>query len=88
MSSVLIYTTRTCPYCYRAKDLLESKGIIFKEIAVDNAPSIRQEMINLSGRYTVPQIFIDGQSIGGSDELYALNYNGKLDEMLNINLET
>jgi glutaredoxin 3 len=86
MNSVLIYTTRTCPYCYRAKDLLESKGIIFKEIAVDNAPSIRQEMTNLSGRFTVPQIFIDGQSIGGSDELYALNYNGKLDEMLSINL--
>jgi glutaredoxin 3 len=88
MSSVLIYTTRACPYCYRAKDLLESKGIIFKEIAVDNEPSIRQEMINLSGRHTVPQIFIDGQAIGGSDELNALNYNGKLDKMLNIDLET
>jgi glutaredoxin 3 len=88
MSSVLIYTTRTCPYCYRAKDLLESKGIIFKEIVVDNSPSIRQEMINLSGRYTVPQIFIDGQSIGVSDELRALNYKGELDEMLNIKLST
>ena len=88
MYSVSLYTTQACPYCYRAKALLESRGILFQEIAVDNSPSIRQEMVNLSGRVTVPQIFIDDQSIGGCDELYALNYSGKLDEMLKLNLDT
>lgn len=82
MSSVLIYTKQTCPYCYRAKELLNTKGIVFQEIAIDNSASLRQEMIELSGGYTVPQIFINDKPIGGCDELYALEYSGKLDSML------
>ena len=82
MSKVLVYTTKYCPYCHRAKALLDSKGISYEEIAADNSPEIRQQISELSGQYTVPQIFIDDLSIGGCDELYALNYNGKLDELL------
>ena len=83
MNSVLIYTTRTCPYCVRAKYLLESKNVVFQEIAVDNSKPLRQEMMELSGGgYTVPQIFIDDKPIGGCDELYNLERNGQLDEIL------
>ena len=82
MNSVLIYTTRYCPYCVRAKNLLESKGVVYQEIAVDNSISLRQEMMTLSGGYTVPQILIDDKPIGGCDELYALERNGQLDTML------
>jgi len=87
MKSVLIYTTQYCPFCYRAKDLLDSKGVVYQEIAIDNSESLRQEMIQLSGGYTVPQIFIDDKPMGGCDELYALDYNGKLDEILSIKSE-
>ena len=82
MNSVVIYTKRTCGFCYRAKDLLDSKQIAYEEIAIDTSVSLRQKMIELSGNYTVPQIFIDENPIGGCNELYALVYNGKLDEML------
>ncbi len=85
MTSVLIYTTRYCSYCVRAKNLLESKGVVFQEIAVDNSTSLRQEMTKLSGGYTVPQIFINNQPIGGCDELYTLERNGQLDEILKNN---
>lgn len=82
MNSVLIYTTRFCPYCVRAKDLLDSKEIVYQEIAVDNSIPLRQEMMKLSGGYTVPQIFINDKPIGGCDELYALESNGQLDQIL------
>ena len=88
MTSVLIYTTRYCPYCFRAKDLLDSKGIVYQEIAVDNSSELRQEMMTLSGGYTVPQIFINDKSTGGCDELYALERAGKLDELLKMSPET
>jgi len=88
MSSVLIYTTRFCPYCFRAKDLLDSKGVVYQEIAVDSSRELRQEMMDLSGGYTVPQIFINDKPTGGCDELYALEHSGKLDEILDMNLET
>jgi glutaredoxin 3 len=88
MNSVVIYTKRTCGFCYRAKDLLDSKDIAYEEIAIDISPSLRQKMIELSGSYTVPQVFINDHSIGGCNELYALEYNGKLDEMLVANSET
>lgn len=71
MKRVLIYTTATCPYCVRAKQLLQTKGLTYTEIRVDLDDAERDKMIALSGRRTVPQIFIDDQHIGGCDDLYA-----------------
>ena len=83
MADVEIYTTMFCPFCVRAKKLLESKDVPFTEIDVSTSSSKRAEMTEKAdGLYTVPQIFIDGIGIGGSDELAALNASGKLDEML------
>ncbi|MEQ8332188.1 glutaredoxin 3 [Nisaea sp.] len=83
MAEVEIYTTMFCPFCVRAKKLLESKDVPFTEIDVSTSSSKRAEMSKKAdGRYTVPQIFIDGIGIGGSDELAALEASGKLDEML------
>ncbi len=83
MSDVVLYTTRYCPYCVRAKHLLEQKGVAFQEIAVDNDPQLRAEMTKKSGGHTVPQIFINEKPIGGCDDLYALERQGRLDELLN-----
>lgn len=80
--SVIIYTSETCPYCVRAKDLLKRKNVEFSEIRVDLLPEKRDEMIQLTGRRTVPQIFINNQSIGGCDDLYELDRTGKLDKLL------
>lgn len=80
--SVIVYSTATCPYCVHAKELLTRKGIEFTEIRIDLDPSKRDEMISKSNRYTVPQIFINDQSIGGYDDLYALNTSGQLDKLL------
>ncbi len=88
MASVLIYTTQYCGYCFRALDLLDSLGIVYQQVPIDGSVSLRQEMINLSGRDTVPQIFIDGSPIGGCNELFALERSGQLDEIFNINSET
>jgi glutaredoxin 3 len=82
MPDVTIYTTAACPYCVRAKRLLTHKGVPFKEIDVTADGALRQEMMQSSGRRTVPQIFIDGQSIGGFDELYDLEQSGELDTLL------
>lgn len=83
MSEVTIYTTSSCPYCHRAKALLGRKGVAFHEIDVGGNAELRQEMTRLSGgRQTVPQIFINGQHVGGSDDLAALDQAGKLDPML------
>ncbi|TAM11841.1 MAG: glutaredoxin 3 [Nevskiaceae bacterium] len=82
MKPVLMYATLTCPYCMAARQLLQHKHVPFEEVRVDSAPEQRQVMMQRSGRHTVPQIFIDGQSIGGYDELSALERNGKLDPML------
>lgn len=83
MVPVTIYTTRYCPYCIRAKQLLDRKGVGFKEIAVDGQPVLRHEMEERSGRYTVPQIWIGAQHIGGCDELYELERRGELNSLLN-----
>ncbi len=83
MSNVTIYTTSTCPFCIRAKQLLDSKQVKYNEISVDNNPALRAEMTHLAGRHTVPQIFIDHQPIGGCDDLYALEAQGRLDTLLN-----
>ncbi|CFQ43519.1 MULTISPECIES: glutaredoxin 3 [Yersinia] len=82
MAKIEIYTKATCPFCHRAKALLNSKGAAFHEIAIDNEPAKREEMIARSGRTTVPQIFIDGQHIGGCDDLHALDARGGLDPLL------
>jgi glutaredoxin 3 len=80
---VEIYTKMTCPYCWRAKHLLGSKGVEFVEIAVDWGGEDKQVMIQrANGRTTVPQIFIDDRHIGGCDDLYALERSGRLDELI------
>ncbi|MBM5781869.1 MAG: glutaredoxin 3 [Pelagibacterales bacterium] len=82
MPNITIYTTNVCPYCVRAKSLLQRKNVEFSEIKVtDN--TIKEEMIKKSGgRMTVPQIFINDFHVGGCDDLYALESQGKLDELL------
>ena len=82
MASVEIYTTPYCPYCHAAKDLLAEKGARFTEIDVSNSPSERSRIARESGQSTVPQIFIDGDSIGGYDELATLEHRGELDRIL------
>jgi glutaredoxin 3 len=80
---VEIYTKSFCPYCRRAKALLESKGVAYEEIAVDYGGTQRQAMIErANGRTTVPQIFIAGIHIGGCDDLMALDRAGKLDQLI------
>lgn len=83
MARVEIYSTMFCPFCYRAKQLLEAKGIEFEELDVTMRPGRRAEMTErAAGRSTVPQIFIDGTHVGGCDELFALEAAGKLDPLL------
>jgi glutaredoxin 3 len=82
MANIIIYTTAVCPYCVRAKQLLTAKGASYQEIRVDQDVALKEEMIAKSGRRTVPQIFINGQSIGGFDDLAALEKAGQLDILL------
>ena len=83
MARVEIYSTLFCPYCARAKSLLEKKGVDYVNIDVIEDAAKRDEMIKRAGgRYTVPQIFINGEHVGGCDELYALERAGKLDAKL------
>jgi glutaredoxin 3 len=81
-TGVTLYTTRFCPYCIRARDLLDDKGVVYKDIAVDNDPRLRGEMTARSGRTTVPQIWVGEQHIGGCDDLLLLERQGRLDEFL------
>lgn len=83
MRTVEIYTTPFCPYCHAAKRLLQKKGVNYSEIDVSQDASLRAKMTQrANGRRTVPQIFIGGQHVGGSDDLHALDHAGKLDPML------
>jgi glutaredoxin 3 len=82
MPRVLIYTTDYCPYCFGAKALLRSKKVEFEEVDVTDDPDRRAEMERLSGRRTVPQIFIDAQPIGGYDDARRLDTTGELDRLL------
>ncbi len=83
MPKILVYATRTCPYCYRAKQLLNRKGVSYEEIDVSYDPVKREEMRKLAGGINrVPQIFIDGEHIGGCDDLYMMEHDGELDTML------
>ena len=85
MAEVDIYTTTWCPYCARAKSLLEKKGVAYHEIDLDAEPSRRAEMVQRShGGRTVPQIFINGEHVGGCDDIHALDRGGKLDAKLGI----
>ena len=82
-TKVEVYSSMWCPFCYRAKKLLKNKGVEFTEIDVDGDPAARMAMRERAdGRHTVPQIFINGVGVGGSDELAALEKSGKLDGML------
>ncbi|MGE4279322.1 MAG: glutaredoxin 3 [Magnetospirillum sp.] len=83
MAQVEIYTTQTCPYCIRAKGLLSRKGVAFKEYDVGGDPQLRAAMTERAhGGRTVPQIFINGEHVGGCDDLHSLDAEGELDSML------
>lgn len=82
MTDVVIYTTPICPYCVRAKSLLKQKGVAWTEIDVSRDDNERMALMARTKQRTVPQIFINGQHVGGSDDLYALERAGKLDAML------
>jgi glutaredoxin 3 len=85
MADVELYTTPFCPYCMRARALLDRKGVAFTDIDITEEPGRRTEMIRRAGgRTSVPQIFIDGEHIGGSDELVALDRAGELDAKLGM----
>ena len=78
-----MYTTGWCPFCERAKALLQRKGLAYREIDVEDDPKFREEMVKRSGRRTVPQIFIGERHVGGWDELSALDRAGGLDPLAN-----
>jgi len=82
MATVVMYTTPWCPYCVRARGLLDNKGVVYTDINVSGNANLRDEMERKSGRHTVPQIWINDQHVGGCNELMALERAGKLDDML------
>jgi glutaredoxin 3 len=82
MAEVKIYTTRYCPYCHAATALLTQKNVPFEEVDVTGDGAARADLAARTGRRTVPQVFIGGESIGGYDELSALDRSGRLDELL------
>jgi glutaredoxin 3 len=82
MARIQMYTTRWCGYCVRAKALLAAKEIDFEEISLDDAPGFRETLFELTGGWTVPQILLDGEPIGGYTELWRLDRDGRLDERL------
>ena len=82
---VEIYATQSCPYCHAARGLLQKKGVDYELIDVGREPERRSEMTQRAhGRRTVPQIFIDGTHVGGSDDIHALDRQGKLDALLGL----
>ena len=82
MPKVEMYTSGLCAYCVAAKNLLKQKGLDYEEIRIDTDPARRDEMVARTQRRTVPQIFIDGRHVGGSDDLHALDREGQLDPLL------
>jgi glutaredoxin 3 len=82
MAKVVMYLTASCPYCQSADRLLQQKGAAVEKIRVDLEPARRAEMMQKSGRRTVPQIWIGARHVGGCDELYALERAGELDQLL------
>lgn len=84
MPKVVMYTTAICPYCVRAKFLLEHKGVSYQEIRIDTDHAVMREMVKRSHRNTVPQIFIDDFHVGGYDDLAALEMSGRLNPLLDL----
>lgn len=82
MAKITLYTTDFCPYCVRAKQLLEKRELAFEEINLARDPDGRAKLVELTGMMTFPQILIDEQPIGGFDQLYAADRSGKLAELL------
>ena len=83
MANIVMYTTATCPYCMSAEQLLASKGVTqINKIRIDLQPELRAEMMEKTGRRTVPQIYIDDRHVGGFDDLRALDLAGGLDPLL------
>jgi len=83
-NSVIMYSTKFCPYCIAAKRLLKKKDIDYQDISVDGKPELRHQMIEKSGRHTVPQIWIGEHHVGGYDDLNSLERSGKLEHLLNL----
>ena len=83
-ASITMYSTRFCPYCIRARFLLDSKQADYTDISVDARPELRREMIEKSGRRTVPQIWIGDRHVGGYDDLARLEQQGELDDLLKL----
>lgn len=82
---IVIYSTKWCPFCHRAKHLLQKKGVSYTEIDLTTHPHKRQEMERKAhGRHTVPQIFIGGRHVGGCDDLYELDFDDELDPLLGL----
>ena len=81
MARIRMYSTTWCGYCIRAKALLERRGLEYEEIVMDDDPAFREKLLETTGRWTVPQIFIDDVPIGGYTELWCLDRDGKLDEL-------
>ena len=79
---IKMYSTRFCPYCVRARQLLKAKGVEWEELNVDADPGLRQQMMAASGRHTVPQIWIGETNVGGFDDLYLLERQGELNALL------
>ena len=84
MPKVTIYSTNVCPYCVRAKSLLQRKGVKYVELNIDRDMNLMKQMMERSQRRTVPQIFIDDYHVGGYDDMAELDSEGKLDELLGI----
>lgn len=82
MAKVVMYTSSSCPFCHRARQLLEHKGVNFDEISVDGQPELRADMAAKAGKTSVPQIWIDDFHVGGCDDLYHLEQQGQLDTRL------
>lgn len=83
MAKVEMYTKKFCPFCVRAKHLLDKLGVDYTQIPIDGDNSLREHMISIAGGHTVPQILINGQAVGGCDDLYALHSAGNLEPLLN-----
>ena len=82
MARVRVYSTRWCAYCVRARALLDASGIEYEDVSLDDDPAFRQKLFELTGGWTVPQIVIDGRPIGGYTELWRLDRDGRLDDLL------
>ena len=81
-AQVIMYSSSLCGFCFRAKRLLDSKGLVYEEISVDGRSEVRQQMMQITGGRTVPQIIINGNAIGGCDELHLLDRQQQLDTLL------